>query len=225
MPKQAILIDAGGVLLDETNLEDVFCKSIVEAFHHCEYDYTDEQYRRDYKEGMLRFCPKSTHYVIWKVTGGNTGEFNRVIGTFRETFAQPPLVLMPGIDKQLRTLAKKYALVLAGQYGSEIYDLLDKHDLSGLFANRLSQDDFTLTKPDPRFLLQIADRAGFFPGDCIVIGDRIDKDIVPARMAGMKTALVKSSIYRIQQPRIPDECPDATAESVDGIAEAIQSLQ
>ncbi|MEZ5359922.1 MAG: HAD-IA family hydrolase [Candidatus Zixiibacteriota bacterium] len=225
MSKQAVLLDAGGVLLDETNLEEAFCKSIVDALHLCEYDYTADQYWRDYKQGMLCFCPKSTHYVMWKVTGGNIEEFNRVIGVFREVFAQPRLVLMPGIDAQLQTLANKFALVLAGQYGSEIYDLLDKHDLSGLFANRYSQDNFALTKPDPRYFLQLADRAGISPADCIMVGDRIDKDIVPAKMAGMKTVLVKSSIYKIQQPRIPDECPDATIESVNELAEAIENLR
>ena len=224
MSIQALLIDAGGIILDESLLEDAFRKGIVDAFHLCEYQYQSERYSHDYEEGIIRFCPKSTHYVIWKNTEGDMKQFNRVLGTFREIFTHPPLQLMDGIEEQLRLLAPKYKLVLAGQYGSELYDLLDRHELSGLFANRLSQDDFSLSKPDPRYFLQIAQRSEVAPEECLMIGDRIDKDVVPARMAGMKTLLVKSSIYRVQMPRIPDECPDMTIDSITDLAHAVDEL-
>ncbi len=214
MSRVPVLLDAGGIILDESALEDAFCEAIVKVLCQCGYDYTSEQYWRDYKEGIVCFCPRSVDFVLWKVAGGDEDEFNRVFQAYKKSFVHPPLQLMDGIDEQLRLLADEYNLILAGQYGKVVYDLLDRHGLSDLFINRISQDDFAITKPDPRYLLQIADRAGVNPADCIMIGDRIDKDVVPARQAGMKSVWVKSSIYRIQSPRIPEECPDVTVESV-----------
>ena len=65
---------------------------------------------------------------------------------------------------------------------------------------------------------------GMAPADCIVVGDRIDKDIAPARALGMATILFRSGRYRRQQPRTPAEAPDAIVTDVPELEAAIVSL-
>ena len=54
-----------------------------------------------------------------------------------------------------------------------------------------------------------------------MVGDRIDKDVIPARQVGMKSILVRAGLYKNQQPRIPFEIPDLELDSVRGLSEAI----
>ena len=131
------------------------------------------------------------------------------------------LVLMKGIDTELIALSGHFKLVLAGQYGPAVYELLDRHGIGGLFANRLSQADFTITKPDPRYVQEIARRAGLDSRECVMVGDRIDKDVIPARQNGMGTVLVRTGIHRNQMPRTPDEIPDIDLPGVEGMAGSI----
>jgi FMN phosphatase YigB (HAD superfamily) len=46
------------------------------------------------------------------------------------------------------------------------------------------------SKPDPYFFQTLAARllaTGFDPSECLMVGDRLDNDILPARLIGMKT--------------------------------------
>ena len=52
-----------------------------------------------------------------------------------------------------------------------------------------------------------------------MIGDRIDKDIIPANVIGMKTIRLKTGIHKDQKPRIPIEIPNLEIDSFDEITE------
>ena len=117
--------------------------------------------------------------------------------------------------------ATNVRLVLAGQYGADVYELLNHHDLDRYFANRLSQADFKITKPDPRYIAQIAERSGARPEECTMIGDRIDKDVIPGKQNGMGTVFVRTGIYKIQHPRSLDEVPDVSLDGLAGLGERV----
>jgi FMN phosphatase YigB (HAD superfamily) len=102
-----------------------------------------------------------------------------------------------------------------------VYELLAAERLDGCFANRLSQDDYEITKPDPRYLSRIAESADVRADQCIMVGDRIDKDVIPARQNGMGTVFVRSGVYRDQAPRTPEEIPDLVLDSIHGLSAAI----
>ena len=84
--------------------------------------------------------------------------------------------------------------------------------------------DFKITKPDPRYLEQITRKIGALPDECIMVGDRIDKDIIPAKQLGMKTILLRTGIHKYQKPRVPFEIPDKELPGIVGLAQAAREL-
>ncbi len=62
------------------------------------------------------------------------------------------------------------------------------------------------------------------PSQCILVGDRLDKDIAPAKAAGMSTIQFRSGRYRKQRPRSDAETPDAAATDVPELEAAIAGL-
>jgi FMN phosphatase YigB (HAD superfamily) len=105
-----------------------------------------------------------------------------------------------------------------------LLDLLKRESLIDHFTYRFTQDEFDITKPDPRYLERIALACGVAPGECVMVGDRIDNDIIPARQLGMKAVLVRVGLHRQQQPRIPAEIPDAEIEGIQGLADAVREV-
>ena len=93
-----------------------------------------------------------------------------------------------------------------------------------MFRFPFIQDDFPLTKPDPRYYEQVAETCGAAPGECIMVGDRVDNDIVPPKILGMKTVLVRTGLHRGQQPRMPSERPDVEIGSVVGLGAAVKRI-
>jgi FMN phosphatase YigB (HAD superfamily) len=57
-----------------------------------------------------------------------------------------------------------------------------------------------LFKPDPAIFLHAAEELGGDPGSMMMVGDSFDRDVVPAKKAGMKTAWLQGAELR--------ECPE-----------------
>jgi putative hydrolase of the HAD superfamily len=57
-----------------------------------------------------------------------------------------------------------------------------------------------LFKPDPAIFFHAAEKLGGDPGTMLMVGDSFDRDVVPAKKAGMKTAWLQGAV--------PRECPD-----------------
>lgn len=138
---------------------------------------------------------------------------------------KPPLKLSCGLEKELREICQDFKIGIAGQYGQEILAFLEQQSIMDCFAYRLTQDDFSLTKPDPRYFEQITKAFGVNPQECILVGDRIDNDIVPAKLLGMKTVLIRAGLHKNQQPRTIFEVPDMEMNGINGIIGLADTLQ
>ena len=221
-----VLLDAGGVILDESEHETARAQVIVETLGHVVPGYSLENYYADVEEAVQCFCPKTYAYVFWKHLEPDCRRFDEVharhLAVWRER--RPPLKLMAGLAQEVRALAAHFALGIAGQYGREVLDLLDEHDLLGCFVHRFTQDDFAITKPDPRYYEQMAQRMRMDPRSCVMVGDRIDKDVIPARQTGMKTIRIRAGLHRNQEPRVPDEMPDAELAGIAGLEDTVRSI-
>lgn len=221
-----VLLDAGGVILDESEHEEVRAEIAVEILRTRIPEYSMDQYYSDVEEAVRCFCPSVYQYVFWKALKHDRSLFEGLYGTFSEEWEQrkPPLKLNSGFEDELKAICKDFDVGIAGQYGQELLELLELRSLLECFTHRLTQDDLSATKPDLRFYEQIVKACGGKPQQCVMVGDRIDKDVIPAKLLKMRTILVRAGLHRNQQPRIPFEVPDAELNGVSGLAGAVRKL-
>ena len=57
-----------------------------------------------------------------------------------------------------------------------------------------------LLKPDLAFFYYAIQKVECRPDRIVMIGDRLDNDIMPAKKAGMKTVRIKQGLHSVQQP-------------------------
>ena len=221
-----VFLDAGGVILDESEHEVALAGVAVEALAGAVEGYDLEAYWSDVDEAVRFYAPRIYQYVFWKYLKPDIARFETVYGDFMRDWRarRPPLNLMPGLAPEVEELCGDFDLGILGQYGGEVAELLEKHSLLRFFKHIRTQDDFNLTKPDPRYYEQVCEAGGVRPAECIMVGDRLDKDVVPARQVGMKTIRIRVGILRSQEPRIPFEVPDAELPGVAGLAAAARRL-
>jgi HAD superfamily hydrolase (TIGR01662 family) len=93
----------------------------------------------------------------------------------------------PGVSEMLDELSKKYKIGLAANQFSECRDTLVARDWLKYFSILGISEDMGLRKPDPEFFRRLLEQSRAAPEDCVMIGDRIDNDIVPAKALGMRT--------------------------------------
>lgn len=225
MPITTILYDGGGIIVNETDIEQFLAQIITSLLQERNQVYSLEQYWRDTEEAVFRFAPSTYRYVLWKNTQ-DVSKYERSLAAYQDAVLgqRPPLKLTAEIAPELRRLRPYFRFAIAGQYGSEILDLLEREELLELFDSHVTQDDFTLTKPDPRYFQQIAAACGVPTPECLIVGDRIDNDVIPARQVGMMSVRFRTGIHCRQEPRTPSEIPDAEIRSISQLAETIFRL-
>lgn len=74
-------------------------------------------------------------------------------------------------------------------------------------------------KPDLRIFTMALDKAGCEARDAIMVGDRLDNDIVPAKKLGMKTIWVRQGYAIYQSMDDESKRPDHIVDSIDELRE------
>jgi FMN phosphatase YigB (HAD superfamily) len=221
-----VLLDAGGVILDERETEEFCAETITGLIAEHVSGYDKDRYWADVDEAVVVFTPTIYRYILWKNLKFDREIHDRALREFRSRFkgSPPPLKLMAGFGDEIKAIHEKFDTAIAGQYGREILTLLEREKLIQYFTHHITQDDFEFTKPDTRYYEAIIRKIGVDPKLCIMVGDRIDKDVIPARLLGMRTVLVRTGIHRNQIPRTPFEIPDVDLPGIDGLANALKRL-
>lgn len=120
--------------------------------------------------------------------------------------------------------ADGHRLVLASNNSPRALRRLESLGLLRHFAVREVSETLALAKPDPRFFLALLAAAGAAPADCLMVGDRLDNDIIPAKRLGMRTLRLRHGSHAAEVPRGHDETPDLTVDHPDQLAGAIAEL-
>lgn len=213
-----IFLDAGGVILDEKDFEENSSKIITEIINNLNGNYSIRDYWQDIEESSYRFVPKVYDYVLYKNIH-NINKFKTAKESYKKQLKQigTKFELMDGIKEFLINFSKTYKIGILGQYGNDFKKYLEGQELLPYFAFTEIQDNYNITKPDPRYFSEILKTCDCKSEESIMVGDRIDKDIIPAKMVGMKTIRIKTGIHKNQEPRIPEEIPNLTVEKIEDI--------
>ena len=213
-----IFLDAGGVILNESSFEEKSADLITEIINDYNSSYSLSGYWSDVEEAVYRFVPKVYDYILYKNID-NINDYTKAKDLYKKNLKKANLEfqLMDGIKDFLMAFSDVYQIGILGQYGKDFKEYLEETNVLRYFTFTEIQDNYDLTKPDPRYFAAILNSCECKAAESIMIGDRIDKDIIPAKMTRMKTIRLKTGLHKNQEPRIPEEIPDLTVEKIKDI--------
>ena len=197
MPIRAVLFDIGGAVDLEFAWEMAVDGAIAAAcgMEGIRVDPASLEEASD--RAVEAFAHDTYAHMIESLCGGEPVSIARVTQRVRAmTGALDAFQLRPGMADHLRKL-RKLGLVPVAVNGK-----VERPELAGLFES-------TTDVP---------------PQDCVFVGDRLDKDIAPAKARGMATIQFRSGRWRKQRPRNEAETPDAVVTDVRELEEAILRL-
>ena len=125
----------------------------------------------------------------------------------------------PEAENCLSELSKHYKIgIIANQeLGSE--QRLEKLGLLKYIDLVVASAEEGVAKPDLRIFQIALDRSNCKPEEAVMVGDRIDNDILPAKKIGMKTVWIKQGFGGYAEPKTMEEQPDYIVNSLVEIAE------
>jgi putative hydrolase of the HAD superfamily len=152
------------------------------------------------ERAVAAFVPDVVRHMIETLCGGEPATVARVTRRVEAMTGQlDAFQLRPGIEDLLKRL-KAHGLVLGAR--EPRWERLERAGIAELFTR-----DHDVP-----------------PAECILVGDRIDADVAPAKAAGMATIQFRSGRWRRQRPRSAAETPDAVVTDVAELEAAIAAL-
>ena len=125
------------------------------------------------------------------------------------------------ILQQLKELG--VPMVLVSNFYGNMRTVLHEFGFDGLFLKVIESAVVGIRKPDPRIFLLGVEALGLKPEEVTVVGDSLDKDIIPAHEAGCQTIWLRGDGWTSASHN--GDCPYCeTISALDEILEMIKTI-
>jgi HAD superfamily hydrolase (TIGR01549 family) len=113
-------------------------------------------------------------------------ELDGVIDRGRDLWHYRPEDLQPDVRPTLETLSRSYRLGVLANQERWVREVLARDGLAGYFDVWAVSAEVGSEKPDPAIFEHALAEAGSPAERCVMVGDRLDNDVVPSRRQGLK---------------------------------------
>jgi HAD superfamily hydrolase (TIGR01549 family) len=209
-----LFFDLGETLVSERRAIEDRIQQIVQTFAERGLRVSAEAIERAFEEASAELAPRPIVRALEKIAGSPADRaFVLEKVQYRKELEEP----YPEAHEVLSRLAPRYKIgVIANQQpGTEAR--LASYGWMPFISLCLGSGDVGLAKPDPAIFRLALERAQCAPHQAVMIGDRIDHDIRPAKLLGWRTIRVLQGFAKVQRPRTPEEEPDFTVTTLKEI--------
>ncbi len=98
---------------------------------------------------------------------------------------------IPGVTPILKELSRDYGLAVAANQAKACRGAFEKLKWMEYFSEFWISEEVRLRKPEKQFFTGLLEKIGCEPGGVVMIGDRLDADIEPAKELGMRAVLAR----------------------------------
>jgi HAD superfamily hydrolase (TIGR01509 family) len=215
-----VFLDIGGILYDDRVYADAMRRALREAGGV----FGDEDYEAEYAACREAQNGSFRRRLATRFLGPNA-DLAALERLAWKHWDYPPGVLYDDVLPTLEALREEgYRLGVIANQPTQVRSALERDGLVPYFEVWGVSEDLGLQKPDPALFVHALRTAGVEPEGAVMVGDRLDYDVRPARAAGMRTIWV----LRGEAPDAPTPEqlaePDAVVRDLDGLARVIDGL-
>ena len=126
-------------------------------------------------------------------------------------------ILYPDAKIVLETLHNRYKIGVIANQLPNLEKRLENFGIRQWIDLIISSADCGFSKPSSKIFQLALQQASCSASSAIMIGDRLDNDIVPAKALGMKTIWIKQGFSAYSPIQSPSEEPDFTVNSLSDL--------
>lgn len=226
-PIRWIFFDVGGTIFDDEPVYRHHEELIFSLLNKYGCSVTEREFASAVKAARRHYLPRYVNHLIWIFTEDEKLydriglEFEKKInrmpqGTFRKLVR-----VIPGVKDLLLELRQRYMLGIIGNQPAAVRRRLEDERLSNLFPVQAISAEMGMRKPDLRFYLAALSMAQCQPDEAVMVGDRLDNDVFPARALGMTSVRLKIGPHRHQPVLSPEYLPHYTCTNVKALSKLL----
>ena len=180
-----VFFDIGGVMYDDS----IYARSWMRALRESGAEFTDEEFDDEYAAARAAQAGSFRRRLTRRFLGPRR-DLDAVEARAARYWAYPATALYPDVVPCLDALAGRYRLGVIANQPTSVRGAMERDGLTGYFEVWGVSDDLGLQKPDPKLFAHVLSTAGVSPARSVMVGDRLDYDVRPAKTAGMRAVWV-----------------------------------
>lgn len=174
---------------------------------------------------LLSLSPEQIYDEIIKASLEYKPQYRTVINKFGFTNPAPYRhnleKLYDNADLILKTLANKYKLGIIANQTDGLTDRLHELGILKNFSFIISSWDYQIMKPDIKLFEIAVKKSGYNVSEIVMVGDRLDNDILPAKQIGMRTIWIKQGFGGMQNPKSDEYIPDIEISQLNDLLDVL----
>lgn len=123
-------------------------------------------------------------------------------------------LVYPQAAECLSALHKKYKIGIIANQSLGTADRMKQYGLSQYLDLIIASAEEGIEKPDLKIFELALKRADCLPENAVMIGDRLDNDIRPAKRMGLKTIWVRQGFAGLGNPSTEEDTPDYCVDNL-----------
>jgi HAD superfamily hydrolase (TIGR01549 family) len=217
---EMVFFDIGGVMYDDT----VYARSWMKALRESGAGFTDAEFDAEYTATRAAQSGSFRRRLTERFLGADA-DLAAVEARAARYWTYPATALYPDVVPCLQALEGRYRLGVIANQPSSVRGAMERDGLTRFFEVWGVSDDLGLQKPDPKLFSHVLYTAGVSPARTVMLGDRLDYDVRPAKTAGMRAIWV----LRGEAPDDPTPTqlaePDASVRTLAEIPAMLESWE
>ena len=209
-----VFFDIGYTLINEDDAVRDRVLRVQAALNDDGVSVSAEDIETALKEAAAGYAPSPVSRAVAMLTDSEElGECFKAQFAWRKDLERP----YPEAERVLSALSRRYSIGIIANQSAGTEAGLEGWGLLRYISLVVASAEVGLTKPDLAIFKLAMRRAGFRAGKMVMIGDRIDNDITPAKSLGWKTIRVKQGLSQGQVPQTAEQEPDFEVRRLDDI--------
>src|SRR5438094_3746812 len=221
-----VFFDLGGTLLDDATLVDAITRAYVDLLNGRGFRITLDEFI-DVRDLMIA---RQEHPLFRSAATTFTRDPALTEAIWREVSPRVHGVevsgqhAFPEAAEVLAATSRHAGIgVIANQYRT-VRDVLRREGLDAFFRVLQISEEAGVSKPNPAIFDRALREAGCKPQEAVMVGDRIDFDVEPAKALGFHTVRVKWGVFRNQSAAREGQRPDVQVRSLGDVPAALERL-
>ena len=200
-----IFFDLGSTLIDESDCLRERCKVIIE-----QNNLDAEKFHKT----VIKYAEKDAFAIRWAAQEYGV-QVPKWFGELEK--------LYPNVEEILKKLSSKYKLGIIANQISGTQKRIDNWGIGKYFDVVVASAEAGCEKPDLKIFNLALEQANCEPNEAVMIGDRLDNDVAPAKQLGMKTVWVRQGFAKYQSVKHEIERPDYIVESINDVLDLFKT--
>ncbi|MBI4168182.1 MAG: TIGR02253 family HAD-type hydrolase [Candidatus Aenigmarchaeota archaeon] len=222
---KAVIFDLDNTLMDFMATKKASCDAAIDAMIKAGLKTPKKRawkilfylYRKkgiEYQTVFKPFLEKTMGKVDYKVMAAGIIAYRKTKNTMLKTY--------PNVKQVLKKLRKNYKLaILSDAPVLQAWTRLVEMGLENFFDTVVTYDDTHKAKPHPKPFRKTLRKLNAKPGEVVMVGDNLLRDVKGAKMLGIKTVLASYGNVNAKKAEIK---PDAEINDIKELPKILENL-